>query len=374
MALQHTLLEVTGLSAAAQKALSAGPMKMMAARGMAPLSDPRDLISVLYQLCLDAEAGIKSAAAKSVEGLPENILKGALADANVDPRVLDFFAGKFKANGGLIQLVVLNKATADDTLAELARTADQDLVDLMSQNEERLLRFPPIIASMYHNPAARMSTVDRVVELAVRTEIKVEGIPAWAELTRAVLGKKAPEPEAVEAEAAGEPEPELDSTAADAMFAKAASVLVEEDGMAVETVEAKEVPIGKMTIPMKIRLATLGNKFARSTLVRDRIAVVALAAIKAPGMTDAEAAKHAGNSALSDDVITYIANKREWTKLYKVKLSLILNPKTPMPVAMRFMNFMRDKDLRMIARSKGIPSAVAAKAKSIIKNKMIRGG
>ncbi len=361
MALEHSLLDVSGLSAAAQKALSAGPMKMMAARGMAPLSDPRDLISVLYQLCLDTEAPIKSAAVESIAGLPDNILKGALADVSVDARVLDFFAGKLKGRGELIQVIVLNGNTSDETLADLAGSVSQQLVDLLAQNEERLWRSPRIIASMYSNPQARMSTVDRVVELAVRTGIKVD-IPAWDEISRAVHGSK----DAPAAPAEAEIE------AADAMFTAAATMMADDD-MVINKVDEKTVPIDKMTIPMKIRLATLGNRFARATMIRDRISVVAMAAIKAPGVTDAEAAKYASNTSLSDDVISYIAGKREWVKLYKVKLSLILNPKTPIPQAMRFMNFMRDKDLRMISRSKGIPSAVAAQAKKMLNQRTTRG-
>lgn len=367
MALQHTLLDPSALSPAAQKALGPGPMKLMAARGMAPLSDPRDLISVLYQLSLDGEAAIKAAAVKSAEELPERVLEGALADVHVDPRVLDFFAGKVKSKAGLLQLIATNPSTADATLADLARTAPSNLVDIIAQNEERLLRAPAIIAAMYNNPRARMSTVDRIIELAVRTDIKVEGIGAWEELRRAVLGQK----EAPSADAGAQ------QAAADAMFAAAAQQLSEESGELSEgmdlSAEEQKVPIEKMTVPMKIRLATMGNQFARSTLIRDRISVVAMAAIKAPGVTDAEAAKYAGNSALSDDVIAYIANRRDWTKLYGVKLSLILNPKTPIPQAMRFMTFMREKDLRMIGRSKGIPSAVAAQAKKLIAQRMTRG-
>lgn len=360
MALQHTPLDPASLSPAAQQALSAGPTKMMAARGMAPLSDPRDLVSVLYQLCLDPEAPIKQAAQASVDGLPENVLKGALGDAGLDPRVLDFFARKLKSNRALVEVIVLNPATADDTLSELARAATSGLVDLIAQNEERLLRGPQIIAAMYKNPNARMSTVDRVVELAVRAQVKVD-IPAWDEICRAVVGG------AQQSET--QPQPEN----SDELFASAAARVAEQEGAEASAGDAKDLPISQMPVQMKIRLATLGNRFARAQLIRDRNGAVSMAAIKSPGVTDAEASKYASNSALSDDVITYIANRRDWTKLYNVKLSLVMNPKTPIPKAMSFMNFMREKDLRSIARSKGIPSAVAAQAKKLLARKTSRG-
>ena len=39
-------------------------------------------------------------------------------------------------------------------------------IDLIAQNEQRLLASPEIIGAMFNNPHARMSTVDRAVELA----------------------------------------------------------------------------------------------------------------------------------------------------------------------------------------------------------------
>jgi len=359
MALQHTPLDPSSLGSSAQQALSGGPARMMAARGMAPLSDPRDLVSVLYQLGLDAEASIKQAAQASADSLPENVLKAALADPALDPRVIDYFAARVKGNAPLIATVALNSATAVETLSDLARTGSAALVDLLAQNEERLLRSPQIIAAMYKNPSARMSTVDRVVELAVRSQVKVD-IPAWEEVCSALAGKAAQPADAQPANA-------------DELFAAAASRVAEHDGKDASSTDLKDVPINQMTIPMKIRLAILGNRFARAQLIRDRASVVAMAAIKSPAVTDSEAAKYAGNSAIADDVITYIANRRDWTKLYSIKLSLVMNPKTPIPKAMSFMNFMRDKDLRNISRSKGIPSAVAAQARKLINQRSTRG-
>jgi len=90
-AITHTPLDPSTLSPAAQKALGPGPARMMAARGMAPLP-PADQVSVLYQLSLDADAALSAAARSTATGLPEKLLAGALGDAKLDPRVLDFFA------------------------------------------------------------------------------------------------------------------------------------------------------------------------------------------------------------------------------------------------------------------------------------------
>ena len=131
-------------------------------------------------------------------------------------------------------------------------------------------------------------------------------------------------------------------------------------------VDERKVPIGKMSVPSKIRLATIGNAVARGVLVRDPLKAVAVAAIKSPGVSEIEAARYAGNQALCDDVIRYIAGRRDWTRLYGVKMHLIMNPKAPLPEVARMLPHLRDKDLKNVAKSKGVSSAVVAQARKLI--------
>jgi hypothetical protein len=371
MALSHTPLDPAVLGPDAQRALAPGPARMMAARGLAPLPRPGDLLTVLYQLGLDADPGIRDAAQRTAAELPERVLVGGLDDASLDPRVIDRFALEVLNRPALLQRIILNPATSDQTIADLAGMLDAAEIDLVAQNEERLLRHPEIIGAMYKNRRARMSTVDRAVELAVRNQIEVPDIPAWDEIVSAVMGK------------AKQPQSERSAAEDDALFAQAAAVMGEEPRTAPPAVateaeaealveqqarKADKVPLSKMTVPMKIRLATLGNAFARSQLIRDPLRAVSLAA------TDGEAAKYAGNQALSDDVINYIADRREWTKLYSVKLALVQNPKTPMRATMHLMAHLREKDLRTVSRSKNIPSAVAAQARKLVSARAQRSG
>ena len=72
---------------------------------------------------------------------------------------------------------MLNPAVADaDDRDARRRARGAREVDLIAQNEQRLLRHPEIIAAMYMNRSARMSTIDRVVELAVRNNVRVPGL------------------------------------------------------------------------------------------------------------------------------------------------------------------------------------------------------
>lgn len=359
MALQHTLIDPASLSSEARRALGPGPAKMMAARGLAPLANPADLLTVLYQLAIDADASIAASAKKTAGELPEAILRSGLVDDALEARVLDFFSGLFKAaRSELLEVIVLSRSTADETIAQIVSRSSAKLADLVAQNEERLLRHPGIIAALYSNASARMSTVDRAVELAIRSGVKVDAIPAWDELTAAVLqsGKR------------GESAEEPDADAADRLFRQAAGAS-EEGGEIVEVEEAKEIPISQMSVSMKVRLAQIGNATARAQLIRDPSRLVAMATIKSPSMKDNEVVKFAGNNSLHEDVIGYIARQREWTKLYAIKYSLVNNPKCPVALSMRLMPHLREKDVRMLAKSKNIPTALNAKARQLVANR-----
>jgi hypothetical protein len=371
--IQHTPLDPSTLSPAAQKALGPGPARMMAARGMAPLP-PGDQVTVLYQLVIDSDPGLSSAAKATALGMPDKLIAGALGDAKLDARVLDLFAQLVGDKPAVFDALVGNNAVSDATIAKLAARAGAREIDRIAANEQRLLRHPEIIAAMYMNKAARMSTVDRSVELAVRNNVRVPGLACWDEIAKALQTEK-PQPTA-EVDA-------LFSIAADAAQ-EDDSLLTQGDGerIADEKQEAqfeqaiadktKNVPINELSVPAKIRLATLGNAFQRGALIRDPLRVVYMATIKSPAVTEFEAQNYAGNPNLPDDVLRYVATKREWTKLYGTKYALCKNPKTPITEAMRLMPFLREKDLVILTKSKGVASAVVAQARKLMMQR--RGG
>jgi hypothetical protein len=246
---------------------------------------------------------------------------------------------------------------------------------MVAVNEQRLLRAPAIIGALYMNKKARMSTVDRAVELAVRNNVVVPGVPRWDDVVAAVLGAAK--------------EPKKDPSRVDATFSKVAAKTLGDDPKELTAApradddlevvnaeeskkvdeELKDVPIDELSVAQKIRLATLGNALARGVLIRDTVKVVALAAVNSPGMTDNEIIKYSANRNLSDDVIRVIAATKEWHKIYQVKVHLVNNPKTPMPASTRLLPFLYEKDLKNVARSRAIPSAIVAQAKKLLSQK-----
>ncbi|MBK6849362.1 MAG: hypothetical protein IPG96_18130 [Proteobacteria bacterium] len=373
MGLALTALEPGQLSPAVARAVGAqapAPARMMAARGLAPLG-PLDLVTAIYQLGFDSDPAVAAAAQQTADKLPEPALNAALAGA-ADPRVIDFFALRMIGRPALIERVLLNPRTDDQTFIALAAKLGGDReLEMIAGNEQRLLRCPAIIETLYFNRAARMSTVERLLELAVRNGVELAGIPQFKDMAANILGAAGPAAGADPAATSptGTSPSPLDAAAIDAIFATVVDGAL--DGEAVGELEFGQQQereehadnLSRLPVNAKIRKATLGTAFERAVLIRDPIRMVAEAAIKSPGVSENEAARHAANRNLAEDIIRYIAEKRDWQRSYQIKLALVNNPKCPMAQAMRLLTHLRAGDLRAVARSKNVPSALATAAK-----------
>ena len=124
-----------------------------------------------------------------------------------------------------------------------------------------------------------------------------------------------------------------------------------------------------MGISQKVQLALKGNKEARGILVKDPNKLVCSAVIKSPKVGEPEAAAYASMRGLGDEVVAYIANRREWTKNYRVKLNLVRNPKCPTGAALRFLPFLRKTDLISLSTDRNVPAVVMNTARQMVKGR-----
>jgi hypothetical protein len=119
----------------------------------------------------------------------------------------------------------------------------------------------------------------------------------------------------------------------------------------------------------KVKLGRAGNKEARSLLVRDRNKIVAMAAVTSPKITEQELLAIAQSRNVSDEVIRVVSRNKEATRHYQVKLALATNPKTQQATAMKFINYLQDKDLQKLMKSKDVPTVIATHARRILTRK-----
>ncbi|MAE95062.1 MAG: hypothetical protein CL910_10415 [Deltaproteobacteria bacterium] len=332
-------------------------VRRMAAGGALPL-EPVELATVLFALVHDPDDEVKSTASESLEALPEGVAMTVLG-AEAHPALLSWLAHAWKDDGSRMEKLALNPAVDDRTVALLAGLPHRSVVEIVANNQQRMLRCPAIVDALGDNPLTGRATIDRILSF---------------------LGLDRPSAEVAEEPEEASPEAEeiTDEEAARTLTlllgddaSEFSNELIEESEEEFEEGDEKNLfaMIQKMNVMQKIKLARMGNKEARGLLVRDRNKLVATAAIRSPKMTENEVENLAKMRAVSDEILRIIANNREWTRNYQVKMGLATNPKCPVPTAMKFLNFLQERDLRSIMKSKDVATPISTHARRLLHKK-----
>lgn len=129
--------------------------------------------------------------------------------------------------------------------------------------------------------------------------------------------------------------------------------------------------IRKMSVPMRVKLALHGNKDARQVLAHDSVKLVQSCVLRNPRFTLEEALAMAKNRSLSGELLRIIAEQRDWVRNYSIRLALVQNPKTPLQIALGLLNGIQERDMRLLAKSRNVPSVLQAQAR---RNLLRRGG
>jgi hypothetical protein len=355
-------IDTASLPAPAQKLLGPGappPAKMMAAGGIVPGLKPGDVVTVIAVLTCSADEKVSSKAKATLAKLPPPILNGAL-QSDLQTPVVTLLADAYSSDADVVEKLLRMPRIDAEALTTLAERANEKIGELVATNEARLLEFPVVIEKLYMNKRVRMSTADRLLELAVRNGIEL-AIPAFKEAAQAIQNELIPEPSE---------EPTYD----DQLFNQVEEIArriqldtevddtheVDEEGQehVKEALKPLHAQLAELTVSQKIRRATLGTSAERLLLVRDANRLVACAAVQSPLMNESDAVRISASRQVAEDVLRIIARNREFTRNYQVKLNLIQNPRTPFTFSSRLIPHLRDNDLRGLAKSKNVPSAV----------------
>jgi len=124
-----------------------------------------------------------------------------------------------------------------------------------------------------------------------------------------------------------------------------------------------------MGVGEKIKTALTGDKEWRSLLIKDSNKLVNGAVVKNPRITEPEILAIAKSVIQNDEIIRVICQNKDWVKNYEIRKALVLNHKTPLPVALRYMTFLSEKDLGAMAKSKNVSSVLSNAARRILSNK-----
>jgi hypothetical protein len=326
--------------------------RRMAALGTLPL-EPHELATVLFFLLHDPDTEVKTLATASLEGLPESIAYAAIT-ADTHPAVLSHFAHIHRESEAHCEKIALNPRTDDATLMFLASLPLRRVIEIISNNQERLLRSEDIVEALGANPLTGRAVIERILTFLGVGDSDQDADDDMQDV--ADIGRDA-------AEAA------VRALLGDDMAEVARQLASEDASEDEETSKNLFAAVQKMSVMQKIKLARIGGKEARSLLIRDRNKIVSTSVIQSPKITETEIVSISKSRNISDEILRMISLNREWTKSNQIRFALATNPKCPQPVAIKFLNYLQERELRSIMKSKDVPSAISAHARRILTKK-----
>ncbi len=124
-----------------------------------------------------------------------------------------------------------------------------------------------------------------------------------------------------------------------------------------------------MTPPQKVLLAPKADRTTRALMLQDNDPMLLFALLKNPRLSLDEVVRVAKSSSLGFQAAELILKTPQWSSNLDIRVALIQNPKLPLPIALRILPSLPDKELRAIA--KGAATSAALKQAAL---KRVIGG
>ncbi len=121
-------------------------VRLTAAAGLLPLK-PMDQVELLYLLTRDRDEEIRAKAETSLLEIKGDNLRLVLKDTSANPKVLDFYGSRLD-NGELLELVLQNSATQDQTIQTAVPRLPTELLEIVVINQTRVLRHFPLLVAL----------------------------------------------------------------------------------------------------------------------------------------------------------------------------------------------------------------------------------
>jgi regulator of extracellular matrix RemA (YlzA/DUF370 family) len=390
--------EITSTNPVVQAIISGSapqPARLAAARGMLPLPQ-NDLLEVLVALTGSDDAQLATAATETLKAeSPEDLLIAANGH-DTAPNVLAYLATVADGSQEVYEAAILNTHTPDEALAELAATTKMSsLLELITINQQRLVRSPEIIDAILANPARSGEAERRARETRkeffekergarqIADELRAQGQTAAAEFFEAAEltsagGELSYEDAWIIAQHIEVSDADLDDSW---LPAERYDELISETPSEVsanvqrvidsERLERGDVSPERVSLIRRImfmntkdrmKLAMKGDREARSILIRDSNKVVCSAVVKNPRITEQEVENIAAMRTVADEVLRLIALNRSWARSYPIIHNLARNPRTPVPTAMNILPRIRTKDLTTLTQNRNVSEAIRRQA------------
>ena len=116
--------------------------------------------------------------------------------------------------------------------------------------------------------------------------------------------------------------------------------------------------IQRMNASERLRLATKASRTERQILLRDSSPQVLFALLNHPRITDSEVRAIVASNFASATIMDRVVKNRRWMANPEILLALVRSPKTPPPMAIKYMQQLRTPDLQILAKGSSTREAI----------------
>ncbi len=314
-------------------------LRRLAATGLLPLP-PEDLVPLQIELARSADAELASLAGGALAALDPRMLS-RLVERIPSYDVLSYCVDRLR-HPVVLEAILRRRDAPRPLLVEMARWLPSDLQEILILRQDAIVEEPAILDALEANPQISIYAHRRILEyrqhLLPRAPSAAHDIPEISEEAF------------VAAVAAVKSEP-------------AVGEFDEQTGLS-------EGQIRLLPVPARMRLTRGAAKPLRNILIRDPVAQIAVGVLTNNGIPDTEAEQIARNRAVCEEVLSEIANRREWAAKYPIIKALVQNPRTPVVHAMRLVGRLAVRDLRELGRDRNIPDVVRSTALRLYRIKL----
>jgi len=290
-----------------------------------------DLVHALFLCCAQGDEELKERAIGTLRSSSNNALRSVIESSIEHPRILDFIARVRIDDLGTLILLHRNPVVTDNTWEYVFSHCNYEVLTHFC-DENFAKSFPANIRAAVLKNHQASADLKQMVEATISVVIESH----QAETDNADYDVDAVNDEDLD--------DEFDQT---------------------QTLSKQQI-VMELGMAEKVKMAITGDKEWRSILVKDSNKTISSAVLKNPRITEGEILFLAQNRSSSEDIIREILLNREWLKNYAVRHALVMHPRTPLPQAIRFLNTLNDKDVRMIAKSRNVSSAIINNCRRMI--------
>jgi hypothetical protein len=318
---------------------------------------PLDLLQALsHAVFTESELALK--ALETVAGMPESFLAGAIVGPVDPPDPLGLILIHRK-EPDLLEAALLHENITAEWVERSVPFLPGEVLEIPLNNQVLWLQRPVILDLLETHPQAEYHIKRRVNEFRrdvlrlIGAEVAKERLEIIDEVEAGHLDRswsELPLPAEAPEEEAPAPNPE-----------------VLRRQVATETGE--DIPlrlaqrIGQLRTNQKIVLALKGGKEERTLLIREANRMIQVNVIRNGRISEGEIAFIAQMRSVNEEVLRIIATNREWMKKYPVVKALVMNPKTPLGLALNSFKRLIDMDLKILEKDKNVSEVLRREAR-----------